>query len=114
MKELVAEKRATLIETLADVDDEMAEIFLDERTPSPEEIVQAIRRATIARKFTPVLMGSALANRSIQPVLDAVCDYLPNPGEICNTVSDTAKDEAPVDFSPSRPYFSFCWSCLQA
>ncbi|KAF5101476.1 hypothetical protein DV451_002173 [Geotrichum candidum] len=100
LKELVAEKRATLIETLADVDDEMAEIFLDERTPSPEEIVQAIRRATIARKFTPVLMGSALANRSIQPVLDAVCDYLPNPGEILNTGLDTAKDEAPVDLVP--------------
>ena len=63
LKELVAEKRATLIETLADVDDEMAEIFLDERTPSPEEIVQAIRRATIARKFTPVLMGSAFGQQ---------------------------------------------------
>lgn len=106
LNDLVAEKRAMLIETLADVDDEMAEIFLDERTPTAQEIVDAIRRATIARKFSPVLMGSALANRSIQPVLDAVCDYLPNPGEVLNTGLDTAKNEEPVDLVPyqSSPF----------
>lgn len=100
LKDLVAEKRALLIETLADVDDEIAEIFLDEKTPTPLQITDAIRRATIARKFTPVLMGSALANRSIQPVLDAVCDYLPNPSEILNTGLDSANDEAPVNLVP--------------
>lgn len=106
LQDLVAEKRALLIETLADVDDEIAEIFLDERTPSAAEIMDAIRRATIARKFTPVLMGSALANRSIQPVLDAVCDYLPDPSEVRNTGLDTARDEAPVDLVPyqSAPF----------
>lgn len=106
LQDLVAEKRALLIETLADVDDEIAEIFLDERTPSAGEIMDAIRRATIARKFTPVLMGSALANRSIQPVLDAVCDYLPDPSEVRNTGLDTARDEAPVDLVPyqSAPF----------
>ncbi|GMF07662.1 unnamed protein product [Ambrosiozyma monospora] len=63
LKDLVAEKRATLIETLADVDDEIAECFIEEIEPTVEQIKAAIRRATIARKFTPVLMGSALANR---------------------------------------------------
>lgn len=106
LKDLVAEKRALLIETLADVDDEIAEIFLEEQTPTPEQIKDAIRRATIARKFSPVLMGSALANRGIQPVLDAICDYLPNPSDILNTGLDIAKDEAPVVMTPyqSAPF----------
>lgn len=99
--ELVKEKRALLIETLADVDDEMAEIFLDEREPTADEIKGAIRRATIARKFTPVLMGSALANTGVQHVLDAVCDYLPNPSEVLNKGLDISKEEAPVSLIPS-------------
>jgi elongation factor G len=102
LKELVAEKRNVLIETLADVDDEIAEIYLEEQTPTPQQIKDAIRRATIARKFTPVLMGSALANRSIQPVLDAVCDYLPNPSEILNTALDVANEEKPVNLIPAQ------------
>jgi len=104
LKELVAEKRLELIETLADVDDEIASIFLEEQTPTPEQIVAAIRRATIARQFTPVLMGSALANRGIQPVLDAVCDYLPDPSQVMNTgldISDMSKGELPVVMSSS-------------
>ncbi|CEP22747.1 K02355 elongation factor EF-G [Cyberlindnera jadinii] len=99
--DLVEEKRALLIETLADVDDEIAEIYLDEQEPTPQQIKDAIRRATIARKFTPVLMGSALANTGIQPVLDAVCDYLPNPSEILNKGLDVKNDETPVELIPS-------------
>uniref|UniRef100_A0A060SXB9 Elongation factor G, mitochondrial n=1 Tax=Blastobotrys adeninivorans TaxID=409370 RepID=A0A060SXB9_BLAAD len=102
LKELVAEKRNLLIETLADVDDEIAEIYLDEKTPTPEQIKAAIRRSTIARKFTPCLMGSALANRSVQPVLDAVCDYLPNPSEVLNTGLDQAQEEKPVNLVPAE------------
>ncbi|KAH6619292.1 mitochondrial elongation factor g 1-like protein [Chaetomium sp. MPI-SDFR-AT-0129] len=100
LKELAEEKRQELIEKLADVDDEMAEMFLDEKTPTPEQIKAAIRRATIALKFTPVLMGSALADKSVQPMLDAVCDYLPNPGNVENTALDRTKDEQPVKLMP--------------
>ncbi|KAG7898979.1 hypothetical protein KL935_003987 [Ogataea polymorpha] len=95
--DLVEEKRAVLIEMLADVDDELAEVFLNEEEPSADLIKAAIRRATIARKFTPVLMGSALANKGVQPVLDAVVDYLPNPSEVLNTALDIANNEAPVN-----------------
>jgi elongation factor G len=94
--EVAKERRAKLIETLADVDDEMAEMFLDEQEPSVEQIKAAIRRATIALKFTPVLMGSALADTAIQPMLDAVCDYLPNPAEVENLALDRRRKEAPV------------------
>lgn len=106
LKELVAEKRSLLIETLADVDEEIAEIYLEEKIPTSEQIMAGIRRATIARKFTPVLMGSALANRGVQPVLDAVCDFLPDPSEVLNNALDTAKNEEPVCLvsSDSKPF----------
>jgi elongation factor G len=96
LKEFAEEKRALLIETLADVDEDIANAFLDERTPSPAEIKAAIRRATIALKFTPVMMGSALADQCVQPMLDAVCDYLPNPAEVENLALDRRRAEAPV------------------
>lgn len=96
VQKLAEEKRKVMIETLADVDDEIAEIFLDEEIPTPEQIKAAIRRATIALKFTPVLMGSALADKSVQPMLDAVCDYLPNPSEVENLALDKRREEAPV------------------
>ncbi|KAI0451945.1 elongation factor G 1 [Xylaria acuta] len=94
------EKRQVLIEKLADVDDEIAEIFLDEGIPTPEQIMNAIRRSTIALKFTPVMMGSALADKSIQPMLDAVCDYLPNPSDVENVALDKSKQEAETQLVP--------------
>lgn len=100
VKELVQQKRAKLIETLADVDDEIAEMFLDEKEPNTEQIKAAIRRATIALKFTPVFMGSALADKFVQPMLDGVCDYLPNPSEVANTALDRRQAEAPVKLIP--------------
>jgi elongation factor G len=100
LKELVAEKRAVLIETLADVDEEIAEIFLNEETPTVAQIKAAIRRATIARTFTPVVMGSALANTGVQRMLDAVVDYLPNPSEVPNYALDRRRNEARVSLVP--------------
>ncbi|KAA8494318.1 Elongation factor G-2, mitochondrial [Porphyridium purpureum] len=83
---LVTEKRRVLVETLADVDDTFAELFLmdDESLITELEIKAAIRRATLARKFTPVLMGTALKNLGVQVMLDAVLDYLPAPEEATN------------------------------
>ena len=93
---LANERRKKLIEMLADVDEEIAEIFLDEREPTPEQIKAAVRRATISLRFTPVFMGSALADKGVQPMLDAVCDYLPNPSEVENLALDRRRAEAPV------------------
>ncbi|KAK0655658.1 P-loop containing nucleoside triphosphate hydrolase protein [Cercophora newfieldiana] len=100
LKEIVQQKRQELIEKLADVDDEIAEIFLEEQTPTPEQIKAAIRRATIGLKFTPVLMGTALADKAVQPMLDAVCDYLPNPNDVTNTALDRTKGEEAVNLVP--------------
>ena len=100
VKQLAKDRRAKLIETLADVDEEMAEIFLDERDPTEQELRAAIRRATISLKFTPVFMGSALADKFVQPMLDGVCEYLPNPSEVANTALDKRQAEAPVALIP--------------
>jgi elongation factor G len=97
---IAQERRAKLIETLADVDDEIAELFLEEKQPTQDQIKAAVRRSTIALKFTPVLMGSALADKSVQPMLDAVCDYLPNPSEVENTALDQDQHEASVKLAP--------------
>lgn len=97
---LAQEKRTLLVETLADVDDQMAEFYLEERVPDETQLAEAIRRATIARKFTPVLMGSALADTGIQNVLDAVCNYLPTPAEVENVALDLQRAEVPVKLLP--------------
>lgn len=100
--DLVEEKRQVLVETLADVDEEIADLYLEGEEPSVAQIKAAIRRATIARRFTPVLMGSALANKGVQPVLDAVVDYLPQPNEVLNTGLELANhEEKPVKLVPS-------------
>ena len=87
-KPIVEEKKAILIEKLADCDEEIANLYLEELEPTADQIRSAIRRATIARKFSPVLVGSALANKGVQKVLDAVVDYLPNPAEVFNKALD--------------------------
>ncbi|CAG8570238.1 1225_t:CDS:10 [Ambispora gerdemannii] len=94
------EKKQELIENLADVDDQIADIFLMEETPTQTQIIDAIRRATIANKFTPVFMGSAFKNTGVQHVLDAVCAYLPNPSEVHNIALDVRQKETPVDLIP--------------
>ncbi|KAK6813326.1 Elongation factor G [Aspergillus parasiticus] len=100
VKSTVEERRKKLIETLADVDDEIAELFILEEEPTEQQLKAAIRRATIGLKFTPVFMGSALANKSVQPMLDGVVDYLPNPAEVQNLALDKKRDEASVKLVP--------------
>ncbi|KAG9305652.1 hypothetical protein G9A89_022574 [Geosiphon pyriformis] len=94
------EKRQELIENLADVDDQIADIFLMEENPSKQQIIDAVRRATIANKFTPVLMGSAFKNTGVQLVLDAVCAYLPNPFQVQTTALDVNNKEERVTLTP--------------
>ncbi|XP_068137013.1 elongation factor G, mitochondrial [Hyperolius riggenbachi] len=92
----VADRRQELIECVANSDEILGEMFLEEKIPSVADLKLAIRRATLKRLFTPVLVGSALKNKGIQPMLDAVLDYLPNPAEVSNyaTLTDGKKDDS--------------------
>ena len=77
-----AAAREALIEDLAEVDDEVMEAYLAERELSPEELKAGLHRATLALKGVPTYCGSALRNKGVQPLLDGIKDFLPNPTEV--------------------------------
>ncbi|KAK4879252.1 hypothetical protein RN001_007398 [Aquatica leii] len=79
-----SERRHELIEHLSNVDDVLAELFMEDKAITDQDIHAAIRRTCLKRTFTPVLLGTALKNKGVQPLLDAVLSYLPNPGEVTN------------------------------
>ncbi|KAF0852682.1 mitochondrial translation elongation factor G1 (EF-G1) [Andalucia godoyi] len=81
VRERVKDIRQELVDRLGDIDDAIAEQILNEEHPSAEQIEAAIRRQTLALKFTPVFCGSAFKNKGIQPLLDGVLKYLPSPTE---------------------------------
>jgi elongation factor G len=81
-EESVREWRDRLLETIAENDDEMMELYLEGDEPSEEQLIAAIRRATVGGKLTPVLCGSAFKNKGVQPMLDAVVRYLPSPIDV--------------------------------
>ena len=88
--------RATLLETLAENDEQVLEAYLGGEELSVEEIKAGIRRATIARALTPVLCGSAFKNKGVQPMLDAVVDYLPSPLDVPAIVGTALDGETEV------------------
>ena len=82
LKDTVEEKRSELIEAVAEFDDELMEKYLGDEEISEELIKKAIRKGTLAVEFFPVLCGTALGNKGVKLLLDAVLDYLPAPTDI--------------------------------
>jgi elongation factor G len=80
--EVAAVAREHLLEEVSQFDDELLEMILEEQEISPERLKQAIRNATLKIQMTPVLCGSSFKNKGVQPLLDAVIDYLPSPLEV--------------------------------
>ena len=82
MEELVKQHRHDLIEAVADFDDAIMHLYLEEMEPSEAQIMAALRKGTVSGMLVPVLCGAALRNRGVQPILDAVVDYLPSPADV--------------------------------
>src|SRR5690606_36113078 len=88
------QKRAKLVETLADADDDIAMLYLDGEEIDPDTLRAGIRRATVGMKLYPVLCGSALKNKGVQRLLDAVSYYLPSPLDVPPVKGVTPDGEA--------------------
>jgi elongation factor G len=100
-----AQARQTLIEKLAESDDQILALYLEGAAITPQDLKQALRRVTLAVKGVPVLCGSALKNKGVRPLLDAVVNYLPSPEDmppvraidtrVGGEVARPPKDDAP-------------------
>jgi len=99
--------RDEMLDAASMFSDELAEAYL-EGAETEEQIRAAVRKATLEEKFVPVFLGSAYKNKGIQPLLDAVTYYLPNPSEITNKALDLDKNEEPVTLGadPEAPVVS--------
>ncbi|MEM1061307.1 MAG: elongation factor G [Planctomycetota bacterium] len=98
-QEQAEEARAEMLETLSLYDDGLMEKLLGEEEVAAEEIYPIVRKAVLAHEIVPVFMGSAFKNKGVQPLLDAVNQYLPNPTEVENTAIDnkqSSEGEDPV------------------
>ena len=82
LKDAAEEARAEMIENIADFDDELMELYLEGEEPTVEQIKRAIRRGVLANAFTAVVCGTSFKNKGVQPLLDAVIDYLPAPVDV--------------------------------
>ena len=99
------EAEATLIERISEQDDQLMEKFLEGEVPSREEMVRALRRATIEGRIVPVLCGAAYKNKGVRGLLDAIVDYLPSPADLPPVIAahgeaDTKLVRHPRDDAP--------------
>ncbi len=97
-----------LVEQLCNVDDILAEMFLEEKEITTTDVKEAIRRATITNKFVPLVGGSAFKNKGVQFLLDAVMDYLPGPLDIPATVGSNPDDIDEKIEAPANDNGKFC------
>ncbi|MEE3106769.1 MAG: elongation factor G, partial [Pseudomonadota bacterium] len=101
LKEKAEEYRATLVETAVEQDDDAMEAYLEGQEPSAEVLKACIRTGTLSGAFVPVLCGSAFKNKGVQPLLDAVVDFMPSPLDIGATQGVLPESDEVVERSPS-------------
>ena len=103
LKEQTAGYRDKMIETLADHDEHIMELYLEGKVPDADKIRAAIRAATLKMAVTPVILGSAFRNKGVQPMLDAVVEYLPSPMDlppVVGKVDGKLEERWPRDDAP--------------
>ncbi len=104
-RERIAPWREKILEAAAEEDDSLLERYLGGETIAPAEIRAALRKATLGLRLVPVLAGSALKNIGVQPVLDAVCHYLPSPAEVppAEGLDPRTKEKKSFAVAPDAP-----------
>ncbi|MEA1969876.1 MAG: elongation factor G [Thermodesulfobacteriota bacterium] len=102
LRDEAEEYREKLVEALADVDDNIMEKYLSEEEISLKEMTTAIRKATITRKLVPVLCGTALKNKGVQPLLNAIESFLPSPADIPSVKGIHPETEEIVEYPAKR------------
>ena len=113
LKDLVEEKHADLIDSVAEFDDEMMEAYLDGGEVTVEMIKRAIRKGCLTTKFFPVMCGDALGNKGIKPLMDAVIDYLPSPVDVESIKGHNLKEEEEVRHpSDSEPFSALAFKVM--
>ncbi|MBD3379441.1 MAG: elongation factor G [Candidatus Omnitrophica bacterium] len=114
MKDISSHWRHNLIEKLADVDEEVEELYLLDKGIYPDKLKEYIRRTTVQNKFIPVMCGSALKNKGMKYVLDSVCDYLPSPAEVVPQKASNPNTGEPVDIRPeaSDPLCAYAYKIM--
>jgi elongation factor G len=113
--EAAREWRDRLIETISENDEEMMELYLEGTEPDVDQLIAAIRRATIAGGVTPVLCGSAFKNKGVQPMLDAIVDFLPSPVDIPAIKGHKVGDEEAVierHADPAEPFAALAFKIM--
>lgn len=112
-KDQAQEYREKLIEAVADFDDELAMLFLEGEEIPDDQFKSAIRAATLSLKFTGVMPGSAFKNKGVQPLLDAVIDYLPGPLDLPPMKAfDDEENETSVVPDDSKPVAGLCFKLM--
>ncbi|MDQ3986462.1 MAG: elongation factor G [Actinomycetota bacterium] len=101
LKEQAEQYRHDLIEVVADYDEHIMEAYVAEAEVDPDRVQRALRKATLAGDIAPVLCGSAFKNKAVQPLLDAVCRYLPSPSDLPPYEGTHPQTHEPVKREPS-------------
>jgi elongation factor G len=113
--EAAREWRDKLLETVAENDDEMMVMYLDGEEPTEDQLVAALRRATLASAINPVLCGSAFKNKGVQPMLDAIVAYLPSPLDVPAIQGHSVKDAEQVverHADPNEPFSALAFKIM--
>jgi len=114
MKEMADKYHKELVEAVAEFDDVVMQKYLDGKEITTEELKSCMRKGTIANKFNPVFCGSAFKNKGVQPLLDAVLDYLPSPVDIPPVKGhnvDTNEEET-RDASDDAPFSALAFKIM--
>ena len=106
LKEKANTYRKELVEAAVEQDEKLMEAYLDGKEPSEEDLIKCIRKGTLGFSFVPITTGSAFKNKGVQPLLDAVIDYLPSPLDIGSIEATklNSEDKLEMKFADNEPF----------